>query len=221
MSRQMLIALLLTVGLMLLPGEARAEIILEGTVALPDKKPVPPRRGRYAIGAQPGPADPLVAVIYLEGPGIGASTPKNGAKPEQMAQHHLQFVPGVLPVQTGTVVEFPNMDDEYHNVFSYSKAHRFDFGRYRKEEAPPKLTFAEPGVVKLYCEVHDHMRGWILVVDTPYFVKSDPAGRFKLSIPALKDGEYTLKAWIPEGPTLSRQVTLKDGATVTVTFEET
>ena len=213
--------------LLLNPPVAKGEAVIEGTVTIPERKPIPPRRGRYSVGTQAGPADPIVAIVYLEGPGIGASAggvgQAGGTEPrakQQMAQQHLQFAPGVLAVQAGTEVEFPNLDDEYHNVFSYSKAHRFDFGRYRKEEAPPKLIFAEPGVVKLYCEVHDHMRGWILVVDTPYFAKSDAKGKFKLTVPSIKEGDYTLKAWVPEGATRSKDVHLKDGAALTVSFEE-
>ena len=75
-----------------------------------------------------------------------------------MLQQHFQFLPAVLPVQTGTLVEFPNLDDSYHNVFSYSKAKRFDLGRYRKDEKPPAIVFDKPGAVKLYCEIHEHMR---------------------------------------------------------------
>ena len=51
-----------------------------------------------------------------------------------MAQKNLNFGPGILPIQVGTTVEFPNLDDTYHNVFSYSKTKRFDLGRYRKDE---------------------------------------------------------------------------------------
>ena len=53
-----------------------------------------------------------------------------------MAQKDLTFVPTLLPVQVGTRVEFPNLDDTYHNIFSFSPAKRFDLGRYRPDEAP-------------------------------------------------------------------------------------
>ena len=46
------------------------------------------------------------------------------------------FVPALLPVQVGTRVEFPNLDDTYHNIFSFSPAKRFDLGRYRSDETP-------------------------------------------------------------------------------------
>ena len=113
-------------------------------------------------------------------------------------------------------MEFPNYDDDYHNVFSYSKTKRFDLGRYRKNEKPPGQVFEKVGVVKLYCEIHEHMRSTILVLDTPYFTKPESGtGRFALTnLPA---GKHTLKLWIDE-KVVERPVELKDGETMTVNF---
>ncbi len=123
-----------------------------------------------------------------------------------MAQHHAQFAPGVLPIQVGTTVEFPNLDDFYHNVFSYSKPKHFDLGRYRKDEQPATQLFDKPGVVTLHCEIHEFMRGTILVLDTPHFVRTDAAGRYRLS--GLPAGHYLLKAWLNEKTTLEQPVDL-------------
>ena len=85
-----------------------------------------------------------------------------------MLQKEMNFVPTLLPVQTGTTVEFPNVDDTYHNIFSFSPAKRFDLGRYRPDERPSRrLLFDEAGLVTLRCDIHEHMRGLILVLDTP------------------------------------------------------
>ena len=133
-----------------------------------------------------------------------------------MAQKNINFNPGLLPVRVGTTVDFPNLDDTYHNVFSYSKAKRFDLGRYRKGETPVSILFDKPGVVTLHCEVHASMRGTILVLDTPYFQKSDAQGNFRLrDLPA---GRYFLKAWISESDVRSREVDLKPGVTLHVDF---
>src|SRR5436309_10057486 len=79
---------------------------------------------------------------------------------KQMNQKDFAFVPPLLPVQTGTAVEFPNLDDTYHNIFSYSPTKRFDLGRYRPEERPiPSVLFDVPGLVTLRCDIHEHMRG--------------------------------------------------------------
>lgn len=95
-------------------------------------------------------------------------------------------------------MEFPNEDDDYHNVFSYSKVRRFDLGRYRKDEASAGMVFDKIGVVRLFCDIHEHMRGAILVLTTPHFVVTRPDGSFKLSdLPA---GQFKLKVWIDEKP---------------------
>jgi hypothetical protein len=114
------------------------------------------------------------------------------------------------------VVEFPNQDDIYHNVFSYSKAKRFDLGRYLKDEKPAAQRFDKAGVVKLYCEIHSHMRATILVLDTPYFQKTDTNGTFRLT--GLPAGKFTLKAWADEKNVWEKPVELKDGETLKLNF---
>ncbi len=132
-------------------------------------------------------------------------------------QKNLTFVPSLLPVQVGTRVEFPNLDDTYHSIFSYSPAKRFDLGRYRPEERPiPSEAFDKPGLVTLRCDIHEHMRGLVLVVETPHFVVSDADGRFRLG--GLPLGRYVLKAWVDSKTTREQPVELKNGATAHVDF---
>ena len=115
------------------------------------------------------------------------------------------------------MVEFPNLDDTYHNIFSYSPAKRFDLGRYRPDERPiPTQTFDKPGLVTLRCDIHEHMRGLILVVDTPHFVTTDADGRYRLS--GLPPGKHTLKAWIDSKTTHERAIEVKSGSTVRADF---
>ena len=186
---------------------------VEGTVSLPREAPVPASAPRYpvAAGYTVGPPDAPAAIVYLE----GAFAPRPAAK-AAMAQRQYQFAPGLLAVPRGSVVAFPNLDDEYHSVFSYSKTKRFDLGRYRKDEDAVEITFDQAGIVKLYCEIHDHMRGTIIVLDTPYFAKTDADGRYRLD--GLPPGRHVLKAWIDEGTVLAQPVDLGDGATVRVDF---
>jgi hypothetical protein len=133
-----------------------------------------------------------------------------------MTQLAYQFAPGLLPVEKGTVVAFPNLDDEYHNAFSDSAPKRFDLGRYKKDEKQPELRFDQPGLVKIFCDIHDHMRGEILVLDTPYFQKTGPDGRYRLE--GLPAGHHVLKAWVQEQMVWERAVDLQDGATLRIDF---
>ena len=192
-----------------------AQSTIEGRVELPKTRAAPVVSKRYEVIARAGivATDPPRAVVYLEG-----SFKKPAAPPvQQMAQKDLRFVTPLLAVQAGTKVEFPNLDDTYHNIFSYSPTKRFDLGRYRPEERPiPSQVFDVPGLVTLHCDIHEHMLGLILVLDTPHFVMTDPDGRFRLS--GLPAGRYTLKAWLSSKTTLSRTVELKSGVTLREDF---
>src|ERR1043166_2978751 len=173
---------------------ALAEATIEGTVSLPKPKgeAIAPSRYENKSPGKVAPPPALVAVVYLEG-SFSSATSATATVSAKVVQEHFQFSPAVLPVRVGTVVEFPNLDDSYHNVFSYSKPKRFDLGRYRKDEKPAAVVFDQAGVVRLYCEIHEHMRATILVLDTPYFTKTDTNGGFRLEhLPA---GKFTVKAW--------------------------
>ena len=134
-----------------------------------------------------------------------------------MAQKNFAFVPALLPIEVGTRVEFPNLDDTYHNIFSYSPAKRFDLGRYRSDERPlPSVLFDTAGLVVLRCDIHEHMRGLILVLDTPYWVLTDPAGHYRLT--GLPPGHHTLKVWLDSRTTLSCSVDLDPDTTLRADF---
>src|ERR1700716_1157614 len=201
--------------LALLKISVLAESVIEGHVELPKARSAPVVVKRYEIVTKGGVVStiPPVAVVYLEG-----SFPKpNSRSTKQITQKDLTFLPSLLPVQLGTRVEFPNLDDTYHSIFSYSPAKRFDLGRYRPDERPiPSETFDRPGLVTLRCDIHEHMRGLILVLETPYFVMTDGEGRFRLS--GLPSGRYMLKAWIDSKTTREPPVELKRGATLHVDF---
>jgi len=161
------------------------------------------------------PSNPPAAVVYLEGAFTANAKPKSGDI-AQMAQKNMLFAPDLVAIHTGGAVEFPNLDDTYHNVFSYSKAKRFDLGRYRKEEKSGMVTFDKPGVVTVHCEIHDRMRGTVLVLQSPYFQKTDSAGRYRLDhLPA---GHFTVKAWINEADVRERSVDLKSGTPLHLDF---
>lgn len=208
---------ILLLATVLAVSSVRAQVVIEGTVTLP--KPSYDRGLNQRYNANPdialAPTNPPAAVVYLEGDfrSAAASATKS---PGQVAQRNIAFAPDLLPVLVGTAVEFPNMDDTYHNVFSYSKTKRFDLGRYRKDEKPTTVVFDKPGAVTIHCEIHERMRGTILVLETPYFQKTDTAGKYRLEhLPA---GSYVLKAWVAGDDIRQRPVELKTGMTLHVDF---
>lgn len=194
-----------------------AQIILEGQVTLPAPKSAAASAARYQQKAGTvEPPEPPAAVVFLETSGSNGSA--TGTQAYRVEQKGYQFGPGLLPIPKGAAVEFPNRDDDYHHVFSYSKTKEFDIGRYRKTEQPPPVKFDKPGVVKIGCEIHDHMRGTILVLDTPYFVKTDSQGKYKLTIETLPPGQYVLKAWINERTLREQKLEIKGPGSMMVNF---
>lgn len=202
------------VALLVLPCRAAfPQAVVEGHVTLPRTGPAPVVNQRYEVVTKKGvtATRPPLAVVYLE----GSFSKQAPTASKEMAQKDLTFVPLLLPIQVGTRVSFPNLDDTFHSIFSYSPPKRFDLGRYRPEERPiPSEVFDVAGLVTVRCDIHEHMRGLILVLDTPYFVTTEPDGRFRLS--GLPPGNHTLKAWLSTRTTLARPVSLKEGSTLHV-----
>jgi plastocyanin len=157
---------------------------------------VTPRRTavRYPTGTAAARAvQVLPAVVYLEGVASGDVTRSGGRV--RIAQRDTAFAPSVLAVPPGTVVEFLNEDDFFHNVFSYSEAKRFDLGRLPRGQSS-SVTLERAGVVRIYCEVHEFMRAAVVVVESQYHAIVDAEGRFTLNgVPA---GRYTLVSWHPD-----------------------
>jgi plastocyanin len=189
-----------------------AQITIEGTVQLPKPRPDLGVNERYQVTDQPvAPTNPPAAVVYLTGDFSRLALPI-AHHTAQMPQKNMTFAPDLVAVLVGTTVEFPNLDDMYHNVFSYSKTKRFDLGRYRKDEKPGSILFDKPGTVTVHCDIHDRMRGTVLVLDTPFFIKTDSQGHYRLEhLPA---GTYSLKAWVTDRDTREHPVELKNGTGV-------
>ena len=197
-------------------GTVASGQFVEGRVDLPKPEATQIMGARYQTDLQTSahPANAPCAVVYLEG-----VLPKSFSRTNtiaEMEQKNIAFSPGLLAIQVGTTVEFPNLDDTYHNVFSYSKTKRFDLGRYRKGEKAASVLFDKPGVVTLHCEIHASMRGTILVLDNPYFEKTDPQGSYHIG--PIPFGHYLLKAWVSEDDIRVRQVEITQDGTLRVDF---
>lgn len=173
------------------PHPAPAAGVIEGRVT---QSRAAPRRvaNRYPGdgGGAPHQVGTVPMVAYIMGPVPG--TPGGATARPQLSQRDTAFQPPVLVVPVGTSVDFPNRDPFFHNVFSYSSTKRFDLGRYRRGESRT-VVFDRPGVVKVYCEIHQWMRSAIVVVENPFHVQVGADGRFTITgVPA---GRYRLAVW--------------------------
>jgi len=208
-------ACIFTIAIVLTTGIAHSDTVIEGRVELPKATAVAVVNKRYQVVTKGGETiiNPPQGVVYLEG-----HFPKPAVQPvAQMVQKNLAFTTPLLPVQVGTKVEFPNQDDAFHNIFSFSPTKRFDLGRYRPEERPiPSQVFDAPVSVTLRCDIHEHMRGLILVLETPHFTTTKTDGTYRLT--GLPAGRYKLKAWVSSTKILERMVDVKAGTTQKVDF---
>lgn len=151
------------------------------------------------------------AVIWLEGAGPAAARRGRAV----LHQRSLKFTPQVLVVQTGTVVDFPNDDRVFHNVFSFRDGKRFDLGIY-PVGATRQVTFTQPGVSRLFCNIHPNMAGYVVAVDSPWFATSDADGRFRIA--DVEPGTYAWQAWRAAGPVTSGSITVRPGAVLEVAW---
>jgi plastocyanin len=156
---------------------------------------------------------PVPAVVYLVGSVAGSSPP---SRPVEMIQKDSAFTPAAVVVGVGSSVDFPNEDPFFHNVFAYSEARRFDLGRYPQGESK-SVDFPEPGVVDVYCEVHDVMRGVIIVTENPFYALVGVDGSFRIDgVPA---GTYQVSIWSADHQGQEQTVTVTDGETTRVDVE--
>src|SRR6202453_2175240 len=151
-------------------------------------------RGTAAPAARPArPESPAVneydrMVVILE----GGKLPPRPAISVGLNQQGARFDPELVVVPTGSTVQFPNLDPIFHNVFSLSKARKFDLGYYPQGQSRT-VKFNNPGVVQVYCHIHSNMYAAIVVTASPWFQKPSPDGSFSFSdVPA---GRYRLTAW--------------------------
>jgi plastocyanin len=159
-------------------------------------------------------SDRARAVVYLESAPRGAFERSEPGR-TVMNQRNETFVPHVLAIMTGTTVDFPNNDKIYHNVFSLSKAARFDLGRYAAGHSN-SVRFDQPGIVRVFCDIHSHMNAFILVFSHPFFAVTDPEGRYHIdNVPA---GEYAVIAWNEGVSSEARPATVPDGGAADLDF---
>jgi plastocyanin len=129
-------------------------------------------------------------VVWLEAP--TAPSPPQGRV--VLDQRNLSFSPGILVVRVGTMVDFPNDDRVFHNVFSFHDGKKFDLGLY-PVGTTRRVKFDAPGVSRIFCNIHTAMAAYVMVVDSPFFARADESGAFTIAgVPA---GTYTYHAWRP------------------------
>ena len=157
-------------------------------------------------------------VVYIEG-SFGTnnvSTNVESVATTKVAQHEARFTPHVLPVMVGTTVEWPNNDDVFHNVFSYSDAKSFDLGLYKGNPEDKRVVFDKTGKVDVYCSIHTDMHCIVLVLDNQYYATTDADGNY--TIQNVPPGTYKLKAWHDRLPPDEKEIIVPTNGVVKTDF---
>jgi plastocyanin len=219
MMRRSLLSILLASAL--LPSGVAAAGEIQGRVLLnsppPVAKKIPVTIDQYVCGTEKDVADLVVTdareirnvVVWLENPPPGAPAAAP-AESVQMDQKECVFTPRVVLVPARGTVEFLNSDRLLHNLHSAPKENP-PFNRTQPKGRTIPVTFAKPEFVRLDCDLHSWMRGWVVVTDHPFYALSDEKGRFRLAnVPA---GPHTLQIWHERLGRSSQKITVADGAT--------
>ncbi len=156
-----------------------------------------------------------MSVVYLESAPRGAFEPAE-RPPARLDQRNEAFHPYVLPIQVGTVVEFPNSDPFFHNVFSLSKVQPFDLGRYPQGRSK-SVRFDNPGNVRVFCDIHSHMSAYILIFAHRFFAATVPQVRYRFD--GIPPGTYTVAVWTDGKVRETRSVTIASGRVTDASFE--
>jgi plastocyanin len=193
-------------------GSIRGRVEIRHAVAVPA-----PRLSATDVDALKAPdfTDRLRSVVYLEtAPRAAFDQPDPGRA--VMDQRNETFVPHVLAITTGTIVDFPNSDRIYHNVFSLSKTKTFDLGRYAAGRSQA-VRFDRPGIVRVFCDIHSHMNAYILVFNHRFFDVTDVDGRYRID--NIPPGTYNVVAWNEGLASEPRSATVPDGGTTELDFQ--
>jgi len=189
---------------------------IAGVVQVVAKGTAPLRPGAYPSRRVTKPAPTVseianVIVFVADAPSDAALTGGRAT----IGQREESFTPRVLAVARNSVVEFPNYDPFFHDVFSLSRAATFDLGRYPQGQTRER-RFTKPGIVKVFCNIHSDMSATVMVLDHRLFTMPAPDGGFVIDdVPA---GSWKLNAWHERIGMTTKTVQVVAGETARVEF---
>src|SRR5690349_9424283 len=218
-------ALALVIGIAVSGAATGASIT--GTVVVsgpvPDQRKLPVTIDQYVCGTEKDAGDLLLsprkglrnAVVWIENPPDGAAVPAQDAKVE-MDQNGCVFIPRVVIVPAGGTVDFLNSDRLLHNLHATPKLN-VSFNRTQPKNRTIPVTFAKPEIVRINCDLHSWMVGWVVVAAHRYYAITGADGQFTFD--GLPPGQYKLSVWHERLGTVEASATLDGGQPRPLTIE--
>ena len=186
-----------------------------------EKKTFPVTIDQYLCGKEKEAGDLVLSstngirnvVVSLQGVPNGSKAPANIA-PAKMDQKQCVFVPRVVVVPVGGTVEFLNSDRLLHNVRGGGKENP-PFNRAQPHARTIAIGFKSPEVLRVDCDLHSWMRGWIVVAEHPFYTVTNDEGEFVFE--NIPPGKYKLQAWQEVLGRANQEVTVTGEGTQTIT----
>lgn len=201
-------------------GSIKGAVLVNGPV--PAAKKIDVTIDQYVCGTEKDAGDLLLsprkelknAVVWLDNPPANAAAP---AQPKvSMDQNGCVFIPRVVVVPAGGTVDFLNSDRLLHNIHATPKLN-VSFNRTQPKDRTIPVTFAKPEIVRINCDLHSWMIGWVVVSAHPYYAITGADGQF--SFDNLPPGKYNLHVWHERLGTVQASATVADQQAARVTVE--
>ncbi len=214
---------------LMLPAGAAWGGTIKGTVRLTggavEQKKLPVTIDQYLCGKEKEAEEiALSAGKGIRNAVVSLETPPPGARWQaplptvQMDQKLCAFVPRVVVVPVGGTVEFLNGDRLLHNLHSASKQNPV-FNRAQPHGRTIPIAFKKSEIIRVDCDLHSWMRGWVVVADHPFYAVTNDQGDFTLD--TVPPGRYTLQVWQEALGTATVDVTVRERDVTPVTVEMT
>ena len=152
------------------------------------------------------------AVVFV----TGFTIPQPKRSPPQLVQKNKSFSSRVLVITRGEVVEFPNLDPIFHNVWSKSKPRTFDLGLFKHPDTKP-VQFPRQGIVTVFCNIHPQMISTILVLPNDRYAMTGPQGKYRIA--DIPEGKHTVYAWVEGARPIKKTVVFAPGKPVRVNLK--
>ena len=196
------------------------KVVLALSVALLVAAAGPSRAGTFIAVAGDRDGQAMTSVVIALKP-VGVAAPVAVAATITVTQENLSFKPYISVIRKGGSVVFANRDTVEHHIKSFSSSRPFEIAVHKPGDTPPPIRFDSEGAIVAYCILHDWMRAYVYVADTPWYGISDNSGLTRIdNIPA---GDYEVSAWHPDlgqfKPPLTAKVTISASGTAQSTFK--